>query len=1496
MERYRAPNLRASHIRRIADLRARGIEADDIPPAIEEAAQSELRKPASAERLAQEARIMATFSVYRPETESEFAMNELWIRRRDEETMAGQKEEEIRERLKTWSINRSRIESEVLRKHESTKLAAGLEQLIEHEYDAALSLAKQRRDVHTVGDPSAVVATDQNNGSGAIRQTTASSGGESGLSTPASSEARTPGELQRRNSKESTAWATTPTTPARRVSGDLSLAVVVKKKKTSTTSGGMHFRNQLPSSYTPQHKKSTPNGSDSRSSGSKHTPGSAQESLKRTGVRTLERSDSRSSIGSASSDGSMFIMLRDGVDPADAEGRSSEEIEEHFRIMANAGRVPVPDANELRFQPFHVPYYTENARPATMASSNPSRQAFLRGTVPPQPVPADPEFRLLHEAAYQRKPQSLLNATNQQLMRPKTVGDTATLVELSTQQENQSVRTSIDTGNNAFVGATTTRSQTDATARKPMTANNSTKHASSITSTPVAMSDARYSQMCELQRIRTLFEQKHLPFSEEVFERALVAPDDRQTLECVQNLPLAGSRLLNNPLLRLRLKNGTSKKKKTKGGKRKKKKSGSAKSPRKKTEDWPVTLHRMQLGRRLHRMMQDLATTSAVDSPGKHRIGSALQALGVPVVEWKDYLWETQTLPALETYKALCGDLLVKKTFVVPYGNAAWPRSTWSCRLGLRVQKLRAARIELDPEHQAALERLNFVWRVADAKWHDKFLPALRIYHQLHGDVAVPTSFVVPSASTNDAHWPAPLHGYRLGQIVQSIRIGRYAALVQLHRDELDALGFVWDPLDHRWRQVIFPALQHYFQLHGHTVVPRSFVVPDASPDWPPRLAGVKLGEIVPMLRRGHYSTHVRRHAAELSQMGFAFSVREKHWSDVVLPALEAFAKDHGHCSVPYDFRVPAQAPYPPTTWGFHLGGAVSAIRSRDAFKKQVQRDSVRLEQAGFAWRAHLSLEDTIEHKLIPALEAHQHIVGHALVPTAFVVPASPLWPSDLHGFKLGQWVQRVRSGTLSLPPSLRASITSAGFVWDHRQEHWDQVLLPSLRTFAAQNGSCAQIPPDFRVPQDPSYPVHAWGTNLAYVPLAAENTQLREELRRLQAKYDQLHEETTKKIHELIDENEILADANRLLMENKEVLDKLQPTQPEPAATQVPDELLLPGNGLSVTAAQTLREVHGAGNLLCVATHNARPALVVTGGVDKHAVVHDWRQQRKLCAIEMSAPVLSLSFNPSPALADYFVAACMDGKCGLYKLVDHDGTWRIEELQVMHDHTRHGGMKAVWSTTGELFATGSSDKSVHLYKCKDLAATATEPPSCDKIKSFFFNGTVESMVFVPPGDDRTSELLAIAVRDDCYVHYVDLATLEKERVNMNQDGIEHVSYAILDLRVSPSGKYLLAATDKSRHFVFGIKSNIVYRNFYGHEAGPYSQPRVVWDSSEKYIISNTERGGVLYVWCMASERVIDTIEAHEAMIRDIAMSSDNTLLSVSYDKSCKAWACKVAA
>lgn len=297
---------------------------------------------------------------------------------------------------------------------------------------------------------------------------------------------------------------------------------------------------------------------------------------------------------------------------------------------------------------------------------------------------------------------------------------------------------------------------------------------------------------------------------------------------------------------------------------------------------------------------------------------------------------------------------------------------------------------------------------------------------------------------------------------------------------------------------------------------------------------------------------------------------------------------------------------------------------------------------------------------------------------------------------------------------------------------------------------------------------------------------RLRSELEALQLRYDALAESSAERIQKLEDENEVLAEANRLLLEDEETFRRWNGVASEKAAAstasllQIPDELLVPGAGFTTRELQTVSETHTFGNLLSVAVHAVRDGVVLTGGADKVICAHDWHQQLKLCEFAASAPVLDLAFNPIHAHADVFVATFMDGKHSLLRLVVTDNgdddsstkSWVIEEISSFHEHTRPGAMKVAWSPSGELFATGASDKAVHVFQCAHLAQH--DAASCAKVKSFYFNGTVEAVTFVPatvlvrPDEllERPArpELLAIAVRDDCYVHYVDCETFEKER------------------------------------------------------------------------------------------------------------------------------------
>ncbi|KAF1789766.1 WD40 repeat, conserved site [Phytophthora cactorum] len=371
-------------------------------------------------------------------------------------------------------------------------------------------------------------------------------------------------------------------------------------------------------------------------------------------------------------------------------------------------------------------------------------------------------------------------------------------------------------------------------------------------------------------------------------------------------------------------------------------------------------------------------------------------------------------------------------------------------------------------------------------------------------------------------------------------------------------------------------------------------------------------------------------------------------------------------------------------------------------------------------------------------------------------------------------------------------------------------------------------------------------------------NARLKEALQALQERYDRLDTSTTKQIQDLTDENELLAEANRLLLE-KQAQNPPTSSKDAPSLLQVPDELLLPGPALAIRQLVVLDNVHSFGNLLSVSAHATRPEIVITGGADNGN----------------QCPGVGFGVNPKREFADYFVAAGMDATHTLYRLEQQGEQCSVHTVCEFHDHNRHGAFKLAWSASGLLFATGSSDKSLNIYQCSQLNGAGQQ---AEKIKSFYFNGTVEAMVFAPSGLE-ISELLVIAVRDDCYVHYVDCSTFEKERINMNPDGIEHVSYTIMDLSLSPSGKYLLAP-----RIPIATSSSL--------------QPRAVWHPSEKYVISNNEENGTIFVWSIASEQVVETFDAHDALVRDLVCPTSSVspmLVTVSYDKRMKIWESSLA-
>ncbi|KAF0696006.1 Aste57867_13219 [Aphanomyces stellatus] len=279
-------------------------------------------------------------------------------------------------------------------------------------------------------------------------------------------------------------------------------------------------------------------------------------------------------------------------------------------------------------------------------------------------------------------------------------------------------------------------------------------------------------------------------------------------------------------------------------------------------------------------------------------------------------------IDALTAYKAVFGNVLVPRSFKVPSGDANWPKHTWGLSLGAACHNIRTGGLAIHPSHQDEFTALGFVWDASTAR-SELNLAAAAHFRLLFGHALIPLRYTVPA---DDPSWPKPMHGLGLGNAVRYWR-ARASSLSPERRAFLDALGFVWEPMDAKW-QMDLEAVTIYQHLHGHTIVPKRYVVPSNSSEWPADLWGHRLGSLVHTLRvrMDEMSTE---HRDELDAIGFTWDPLEFHW-DMVVAALRTFHAIHGHMRITTSFRVPTgDARWPDEMWDLHLGSLVTQIRHR---------------------------------------------------------------------------------------------------------------------------------------------------------------------------------------------------------------------------------------------------------------------------------------------------------------------------------------------------------------------------------------------------------------------------------------------------------------------------------------------------------------------------------------------------------------------------------------
>jgi superfamily II DNA or RNA helicase len=241
------------------------------------------------------------------------------------------------------------------------------------------------------------------------------------------------------------------------------------------------------------------------------------------------------------------------------------------------------------------------------------------------------------------------------------------------------------------------------------------------------------------------------------------------------------------------------------------------------------------------------------------------------------------------------------------------------------------------------------------------------------------------------------LHVLKFGEAITEGWLTDYRVVIvgvddeTIAKSRLDALGFIWDPLEVQWEEG-FEQLQAFVTEHGHCKVPAKYLTAD----------GYRLGSWVDKQRQRQVGMRAER-KARLDALGFIWDPNEALWEEG-FEYLRAYVNEHGHC------RVPAKHL---TADGYPLGRWVNTQRVQEG--RMSPERKARLNAFGFVWDALSNKwEEGYQH-----LQAYVHEHGHCRVPFRY---------KSADGYQLGKWVNKQRQKQDRMPVERKALLDALGF------------------------------------------------------------------------------------------------------------------------------------------------------------------------------------------------------------------------------------------------------------------------------------------------------------------------------------------------------------------------------------------------------------------------------------------------------------------------------------
>lgn len=316
--------------------------------------------------------------------------------------------------------------------------------------------------------------------------------------------------------------------------------------------------------------------------------------------------------------------------------------------------------------------------------------------------------------------------------------------------------------------------------------------------------------------------------------------------------------------------------------------------------------------------------------------------------------------------------------------------------------------------------------------------------------------------------------------------------------------------------------------------------------------------------------------------------------------------------------------------------------------------------------------------------------------------------------------------------------------------------------------------------------------------------------------------------------------------------------------------------------------DIHYA-NILAVAIEPQTHALA-TSSIDKTVKVNTMLNPDHISSRTYrhhQAPVLSIDFHPT--LPHLMLTTSMDGSSVLVDTSFEADFGEDTETSGVHqrfkDHQKYVVQGLFSPGEGRYMATASYDRTVCVYL---MAEEGSELPTYRLLKQLGpFVGNVETMCFA---SDNT---LVLGVRDDNYLHYIHLETMQSRRVNMNATGDDWVSFSPICISLSPDKSQLLCTTDheSGRTILFATGESRQIQNYYVHPTdNKFATRRHKWHPSGLYFYASGGDDHSISVIETKSGRVVDQLKGHKAMIRSLSLDSNIGLVSAGYDHTVKIW------